>query len=235
MNAQRYGNWSGNCSNASNYGSHTARRAAKTSKYYGITFCSWRGRHGEWSAAMSADRNDPRSKRIVIGYYKKETEAIEARKQAMASRHTDTSDAATKRKRERDDRRKVNRMHTARTLMGDATSTIKYQPSAQHKKLPDLENTSLPLITGRTSYSTSMDVSMDYNISNNRTKKSNKLFKRENMLDITQLQRYDRLDRERRRFEGPASYNNAFQRQHSWLPRQAALASFRRRQRAKHH
>ena len=234
MNAHRYGNWSKKKQHASNYGSHTARRAAKTSKFYGITFCSWRGRHGEWSAAMSANRNDPRSKRTVIGYYKKEKEAIEARKQAMASRHTDISDAATKRKRQRDDRRKVNRMHTARTLMGHAPSTIEYQPST-HKKLPDLENTSLPLITGRTSYSTSMDLSMDYNISNNRTKKGNRMFLRENMLDMTQLQRYDRLDRERRRFEGPASYNNAFQRQHSWLPRQAALASFRRRYRAKHH
>lgn len=232
MNAHRYGNWSKKKQHASNYGSHTARRAAKTSKYHGITFCSWRGRHGEWSAAMSANRNDPRSKRIVIGYYKKETEAIEARKQAIAYAYRMHTARNGNEARQRDDRRKVNRMHTARTLMGNAPSTIEYQPST---KLPDLENTSLPLITGRTSYSTSMDVSMDYNISNNRTQKSNRMFLRENMLDMAQLQRYDRLDRERRRYEGPASYNNAFQRQHSWLPKQAALASFRRRHRAKHH
>jgi hypothetical protein len=280
MNVPRYGDWNGGKRRNITNGSQTARRAMKTSNFHGIVFCPWRGIHGEWSAFIPPDKTDQRSKRIVIGYYKKEKDAVEARRQAMHARHPNASDKATNRKRRRDERRKKNRMHTTKSIMRGEyihynypiDSNLndhlndhlkkKYHPKfkrghawlpqqqekardrLQHKvdfhsgeqppkhddynhrhhyKLPHIENTSLQM--GHDHYSL-------------RRKNGNKMFLRHNMLDMTQRQRYDRLDRERLRWANnfcPASYNNSFQRQHSWLPKQQALASFRKRQENKQH
>ena len=245
---KRYGDW--NHQKSSNYrhrtGNHTSRRAIRTSSYKGILFCSYKGTKGEWSATIPPARNDPTAKKIVIGYYKKETTAIEARKQAMMARNKNVIDPATKRKRQRNERIKKNRMHTARASIIQTRQPIestgnkifhgKYQREhawlpQQHQKhinrikhtidfhkgevvqirhddhhshhhgpyqLPEIENTSLQLG------------------SNSITSKGNgnKIMMRKNMLDMHQLTRYARLDRERLRRNGPAAYNNMFQKQH---------------------
>ena len=207
-----------------------------------------------WSAILPPIKGCRTGK--VLGYYKKEEEAMEARKDAMSSRHHESSDPNTQRRRLKSQRRKINRMHTVRALFGcidgvrphekehlhDQDDDVgidkvkrfpKYSRAhawhpAQHEKarlrkienhdffsgeapprqddhegqqLQQMENTSLPFLQ-----------------QNKETRKrGNQMFLRHNMLDMGQRQRYDRLDRERRRHNGPTSYNNSFQRQHNML------------------
>ena len=204
-----------------------------------------------WSAILPPIKGCRTGK--VLGYYKKEEEAMEARKHAMSSRRHESSDPNTQRRRLKSQRRKINRMHTVRALFGGIDSVphekehvridkVKrfpkylrehaWHPAQQEKarlrktenhdfysgeapprhddhegltqqqqqKLQQIENTSLPFLQ-----------------QNKERKRGNQMFLRHNMLDMGQRQRYDRLDRERRRHNGPTSYNNSFQRQHNML------------------
>ena len=154
ISAQRYGDWTQQSPRhkkrrhqAYKVGTRSAR-GAKTSHFHGIIWCPWRGAHGMWSAVLPASRPGDRGGRQdeVVGYFKREGEAIEARRRAISERahayavarggsvgdaldkHAaaaaalgggSSSAIARRQRRRRDARIKKNRMHTARALMGN--------------------------------------------------------------------------------------------------------------------
>ena len=52
-------------------------------------------------------------------------------------------------------------------------------------------------------------------------KKDNRIFRRKNLLDLDQMTRLSRLDRDRRANNGRMSYNNFARRKHAWMHSQA--------------
>ena len=59
-------------------------------------------------------------------------------------------------------------------------------------------------------------------------KKDNRIFRRENLLDLDQMTRLSRLDRDRRANNGRMSYNNFARRKHAWMHSQALMQERRR-------
>lgn len=95
INAPRFGNWdrrpirhgyrrtlAQDARGRSIVGSHlTARQSrGKVSKYKGIKWCAWKGINGMWAAMAPGPKGRP----IVVGYFRKEHAAVEARRDAMA-------------------------------------------------------------------------------------------------------------------------------------------------------
>ena len=59
-------------------------------------------------------------------------------------------------------------------------------------------------------------------------KRNNHMFRRENLLDVEQIARFDRRDRDRRANNGRRSYNNFAQRQHAWMLKHQEATADRR-------
>ena len=206
ISSPRYGNWSGAQQNSRQKQQPQRRggsdnrsgRTTKTSQFHGIFFCPWKSRNGMWSAVLPPEKGS--RKEHVVGYYTTELKAKHARAEALASRPHHACDAHTQRRRNA--KKRKNRMHTMRYVLThndpqnpqnskktSNTNTNQEEDHNSNNQQHQVEATSLPMIRSA-------------------APKTNRKFLRHNILDIHQKQRYDKLDRERRRYAGPASYNN---------------------------
>jgi hypothetical protein len=101
ISPRRFGNWQLHKARKRIGGKITGSPRAKRHSYFkGIVWCPWRGRHGMWAAHLPPELNEgftggrrgqaqlrARKHEEVVGYFVKETDAVEARRKAISKRH----------------------------------------------------------------------------------------------------------------------------------------------------
>lgn len=280
ISPRRFGNWQLHKAGKRIGGKITSSPRAKRHSYFkGIVWCPWRGRHGMWAAHLPPELNEgftgsprgeaqlrARKHEEVVGYFVKETDAVEARRKAISKRHVAMvrSRGEPPRPHHRHHRIKKNRMHhqTPHTSVEEMLTVPdrtfrKYDRDnawhpLQHTKARDrsaaqvdthaggviprhddhghlphghpdqrhtkpIECTSLPPLPPPSPRA-----------GGHAGKNNNHMFLRENLLDLEQMARFDRRDRDRRANNGRRSYNNFAQHQHAWMVSQAITADRRR-------